>query len=257
MSNFLTAYKIELIKLAKRKDMLLLLLMPVMSLFYSIGYASGVEEITYTGEMTLDAFSFIGTMIQMVHAVFIFYIFFGFIVARSLSSEIEDKSMLFYLPRLKSRGAIYYAKGVALVTVILISLVFFIAVSLWSYYGFLITRADVANGLLFQADKIFFNIAAILCFIYILVFSICLLLALSTRLKLFIALSVYILIIIVFVYVSQFEAVQYLSPLYYIRAVFDDGADSPKLLLLSTLWCAISGAVLTVIGRYNFCKKDL
>ncbi len=220
MRNFLTAYKIELMKLMKRKDTLLLLLMPIMSLFYSIGYASGVAEITYTGDATLDAFSFVATMTQMVHAVFIFYIFLAFIVARSLSSEIEDKSMLFYLPRLKSRVTIYYAKTLSLVTVVLISLVFFIAVSLWSYYGFLITRADVANGLLFAVDEILSNLAAILCFAYILVFSITLLLALSTRLKLFLALSVYILVIIVFAYVWQFEAIQYLSPFYYIGAVF-------------------------------------
>ncbi len=255
--NFVRAYQIELSKLFKRKDTFLMFLMPAISLFYAIGFSGNVTEITYTGTELFDAFSFVSMMIIMVNLLFMFYIFFGFISARSLATEIEDKSMLFYLPRLKNRSSVYFAKIISLVTVVVMSILFFAIVSFAAYYGFLVKRTDVANGLFSVPENVLKNIGVLIAFAYNMIFALLLMFVLSTRFKLFFALSAQILIFIILIYVYQFNNICYLSPFYYISEIPKKGSDVTTLMLLNLLWFVITSVVLTVVGKYNFVKRDL
>jgi len=256
-SLFMTAYKIELIKLIKRKDTLMLWLMPLLSLFYAVGVAVNSTMVTYNGTDSVDALSFIGSMSTLIHGLFIFYIIFAIITARSLGSEIDDKSILFYIPRIRNRNTIYNAKCLSLITTLTVSFLIFILVTFIAYFTLVVQRTDIANGLWFTTDTLLNNFGWILSVFLAFVFSMLLVLMLSARFKTILSVCIFLFIFVALSFVSQFPYIQYLSPFYYISSIGQENTNSTVLILLSVILCVLYSIVFNSIGKYTFSKKDL
>lgn len=256
MNNFILVYKVELVKIIKRKDIILLIIMSLIPLFYSIGFASGSDIVTYIGE-PMDAISFAASMTEMLHMVFLFYLFVCFTSSRSLAGEIQDKTLLFYIPRVKSRTTFYTAKICSLMTTSVFMFLIYIIISILSYFAFL-SKTDIANGLLFSAESILENVMSIFSFIYAITLSGMFIFTLSTKLKANACVVVYLLVFVGFIYGTQIvDVMKYFSPFHYITEFYVKGANIGALFALNTLLFLVGTIVLNMIGIKTFNKKDL
>ena len=256
-NSFFKIYKIELWKLIKRKDTLMLWLMPLLSFFYAIGVAAKSSLVTYNGATSIDATSFVSSMFVFIHGLFIFYIIFAIITARSLGSEIEDKSILLYIPRIRNRNAIYDAKCLSLMTTLLVSFMVFVLATLIAYFTFVVQRPDIANGLLYSLDTVLVNICHLVSVLMAFVFSMLMVLMLSTHFKTTIAVCIFLFAFIVLSFVAQFPYVQYISPFYYVNSIGIEGANNILLTLASAILGVLYSIVFSSLGKYSLAKKDL
>ena len=254
---FLSTYKIELIKLVKRKDTLMLWLMPVLSFFYAAGAAANSSMITYNGTDSVDALSFAGSMFEFIHGLFIFYIIFAVITARTLGNEIEDKSIQFYIPRLRNRNTIYDAKCLSLITVFLVSFAVFLIVTFTAYFTLVVQRTDIADGLLYSSGTAIKNIGWFVSVTMAFVFSMLLVLMLSVRFRSITAVCMFLFIFVVLSFAAQFPYVQYISPFYYISSIGTEGSDDMLLTSASAVLGVLCSVVFSSLGKYAFSKKDL
>lgn len=254
---FLRAYKIEIIKLIKRKDTLMLWLMPLLSLLYAIGIATNSTMVTYTIPQSIDALLFTSSMATLIHGIFIFYVIFAVITARTLSSEIEDKSILFYIPRIRNRNTIYNAKFFSLLTALTVSFLGFVLVTLIAYFTILVQRADIANGLWFSPGISLISIGWLLSVFLAFVFTMLLVLMLSTRFKTILSVCIFLFVYVALSFVVQLPYVKYFSPFYYITSIGQNNANDILLISLNIILCILYSIVFNSIGKYTLSKKDL
>ena len=115
---FCRTYHIEMQKILKRWDTLLLLLGAAIPLALSISLASHASFLKISAATKIDSAQFLVIITQMVASVCIFHLIAALYAARFYCSEVENNSILLYVPRICNRGIQYCAKFLALLTAV-------------------------------------------------------------------------------------------------------------------------------------------
>lgn len=251
--------KIELIKIIKHKDFLLMISMLFIPVMYSVGLAMNSKSFTYVGDKKVSGLAFASEMYTFVYMCFIYFIILSVCVIRSLKGEIENKSIQLYTQRINNRKKMYLAKNFAYLILVAITALIFIITSIICFYLFMIRRVDIAvpefcrNGeLLYYFVKI---LAILLCFIFTVNIS----LFLGAYRKSFQAMGIFIFIWLSFMYLKEFFYVKYFVPIYYVEKIVnsDVGNCEWKCLVVLFVLVSIYSVIGIILGQKKFEKSDI
>ena len=233
--------KIELIKIIKHKDFLLMVSMLFIPIMYSIGLAMNSKSFTYVGGQKVSGLAFASEMYTFVYMCFIYFIILSVCVIRSLRGEIENKSIQLYTQRINNRKKIYLAKNTAYLILAVITTLIFIITSIICFYLFTIRRADI--------------LAILLCFIFTVNIS----LFLGAYKKSFQAMGIFIFVWLAFMYLKEFSYVKYFVPIYYVEKIVnsDVGKCEWKCLGVLLMLVSIYSVFGIILGKKKFEKSDI
>lgn len=258
-SVFGTSYRIEMRKLFRRKDTWLLFTLLLVPLLYAIGMSTGSSIIVYSGSGNINALQFIGNMFIMAHTMFIYYVIIAIITMRSFAAEVEEKSILLYIPRLRNRISIYLSKLLSILSIVAIVMFVFSIITIALYFIFLCQRPDVASGKFLDSSTVtneLINIAAVF---FLFVFSACMVSLLSMIVKGVTSVIIYIIAIVGFNLLAEYSIVQYASPWFYLNQIMapESQAHLGSLFLGNCIYVCVMFVTLATIGIRIFNKKDL
>lgn len=264
---------LELYKIIKRKESILLFGMLLLPILYGFGFKSGSSNFQYNGTGLVSCLDWLRIMTSMVSQISIFYIFMSIISVRSLSTEIEDSSIHLYIHRVNDRKKIYFSKFMALFIYSIVCYLAFIVFSIGCYY---VLMKDVTNissntffATIFSAECIMSVVEIYFSFIFMISLS----LLLSTYFKPLVCVAITLLEHIVSLFVSQLPYVCYISPWFYNNKMTDNmfpddnSIGNPKLVFFTDnnfviFTCCIIVYVISIIvmnyfGRKKFESEDL
>lgn len=273
-ATVLTLARIEFSKLWHKKESYLYLTMWLVPLMYGIGFASGSSNFSYSGDAAMSALETTRLFFQMTFQFFVFYIFIIIVAARALGAEVDDHSILLYVPRINSRARVYVAKALAVTAFATIGLVGLALVSLAAYYGLLV-RSPVASGQLSTgADLVSTLVIMSEVYVTFLLFA-ALGFVLSLYMKTLVAVATGTVALIALVLVGQMAPVAYAVPFFYLvrtgdiinHAVPPHTAGNPNIWLWTdaphevlAIMLAVTAAwvaAMTIAGRRRFRALDL
>ncbi len=251
--------RIELFKIVKRKDFWLMLSMIFLPIMYAVGLSNNAESFSYEGTERVSALGYASEMMVFVYMCFIYFIILSVCVIRSLKGEIENKSILLYVQRVKNRKDIYSSKFIAYILLLLVITVLFIMTSIIFYKSLLVQRQDVASGLLLQSGELVSISCTIISIILCFIFTISVALFLSAWLKSFQAMGVFIFLWLGLMYVKEFTVVNYLAPIHYVELIINTENNSVAIrqsVYLMLLVCVVS-LLCYELGYRKFVRSDL
>lgn len=249
--------KSELLKLRRRKDVWLMLSMIGIPLLYALGAFLQASFIEYKAVEKAYALRFVMNMFQFNYGVFIFFFITLLVGVKTLGTEIEDKSIMLSIPRVKKRWMIYVSKNLAVsLMTLFINIIFGIA-CLGLYYAFLIHRTDLATTTLYKADElahVIVNISAIAAFYLLLVQFASML---STLIKPMVASVLGFIVITITLYLQQIPLVKYLMPGYYINQLSESTVEKWHLFGMYLICITVYALIFYTVGAIVFGRKDL
>lgn len=256
MNTFATITKIELKKLFQRKDSWLMFTVLLVPILYSVGLAANSEVITYTGAGNITAIGFASAMFQMSQSMFIFNVILSAIIGRSLTSEIENKSIRLYINRIGIRKLIYGGKELALLIFSVFIDILLVLTSIVFYYAVLVHNPKVASGIFYDSN-VGMEVAQIICNCIFWLITIFLVMLMATRLKTLVCVGVYMILYIIMNLMSYIDVIKYLSPLHYIGVASSNSSQIALTTMLFFLYFICAGILFTHIGIRKIEKMDL
>lgn len=253
-------YKIEILKLIKRKDIWLMLTMILIPIFYASSAYFGSNIVTYNAESKEYAFSFAKSMFEFVQMILIYMIFIILSTSRSLAGEIHDKSILLYSQRINNRKNIYISKSLALISVFTIIVVIFYVVSIILFYT-LVLKTDIAVNIFIVKQEFIYLLSSTLAIYVSYIFLIHFSLMLSCFFKPYIVIIIGTISLVSFTYLNYFPYVKYLSPTYYILKISEIEKTNDYKIITLMIGClaihTIYAIIFNTIGIKKFKKRDL
>lgn len=273
MSRKLTRLSlVELYKVTQKKESYLLLALCLLPLIFAIGLYSGSSSFIFSSTKgAISCLDWVSSMTTILNQSLIFYFFLTIIVTRSLSSEIEDHSILLYIPRVNSRRLIYSSKILAGIASGTFAIVSFLVSSIASYYIFLIHVPEVANGNFTDKVTIESDILNIFT-VYVCVLVVAMLAhCLSNYMKPLLCIAVAIVVIGSMPWLIRVNGLAYLLPWFYMTRMNDlfnnVSQDSMAIHLFSAkptlvflLYLTVSViwiATFFIAGLVKFVRRDL
>ncbi|MGM0340715.1 ABC transporter permease [Enterococcus sp. AZ007] len=162
-------YKMELIKIMKRKNSLILVIPAILAFIMAFGISTG--GLTMTGDATSNngtfaCLEFIGTLWMFFSGLGIWGILLILVAAFQFSGEIASGQIKMTLLRIGKRGRVIFGKFLALMTVVAGAFALFTLSALGSYYLF-IANSSLGNGNFASATVTVSGLAASVGFIYL------------------------------------------------------------------------------------------
>lgn len=263
---FCRTYRIEMQKILKRWDTLLLLLGAAIPLVLSIGLAAHASFLKISVATKIDSAQFLVIITQMVASVCIFHLIAALYAARFYCSEVENNSILLYVPRICNRGIQYCAKFLALLTAVAAAQVIIGMISMLCFYFIVVpSRPDIATAQSISGSQGSALAAMLLAYLFSYLVVIAVVMGIGSYLKMVPSFAV----CAVFVFLCQFlpnapsQALQMLSPWRYISGFSNyvqgiaEKLTRPELLAGSIICCLAYLLVFSAIGYIKFRKKDL
>lgn len=253
-------YKIEILKLLKRKDILILASMLIIPIFYSVGAFLELSLITYNSSNKEYALKFVVSMFEFVYLISIYMFILSICSAQSLAGEISNKSILYYMQRVNDRKKIYKAKKIALITIFSTICILFVLLTIVLFYLFLIHRKDIAIPIFFIQEELIYLIIRflIIYLFYITIISYCLFLSSFLKKNHVVIMSA--LSIVICMYLQYIPILKYLSPTYYITEISNvtqyDG-NILNIVVMSILVNIIYNIVFDTSGIKKLNERDL
>lgn len=251
--------KIELSKIVKRKDFLLMLSMIFIPVMYSIGLAMNSKSFTYVGEQKVSGLGFASEMYTFVYMCFVYFIILSVGVIRSLKGEIENKSIQLYVQRINNRKKIFFAKSMAYHILLIGSTVIFILISLICFYLFVVGREDIAVLDLCSQGEFLYCVSNIISILLCFVFTINVSMFFCAYRKSFEAMGMFIFMWLAFMYLKQLAYIKYFVPIYYVEKIVnaDVGSGDWKSLITILVLVFIYSVICMVFGWKKFEKSDI
>ena len=251
-------YRIEMQKLLKRWDVLLLLLGLVIPLALSISLAAHASFWQISAAQKIDAVHFLVMVTRITASVCIFHLITALYAARFYCSEIENNSVLLYVPRIRSRSV--------QLTVVTAAQIFIDLVSLLCFYGILVQdRPDIATGRGCSGAQWGTAAATLLAYLFSYLVVVSVIMGFGSYLKMVPSFAV----CAGFVFACQLlpnapaESIQMLSPWRYINGLGNyvygqtDKLTQPELLTGSIICFVAYLLILSAVGLFKFKKRDL
>ena len=251
--------KIELIKIIKHKDFLLMVSMLFIPIMYSIGLAMNSKSFTYVGGQKVSGLAFASEMYTFVYMCFIYFIILSVCVIRSLRGEIENKSIQLYTQRINNRKKIYLAKNTAYLILAVITTLIFIITSIICFYLFTIRRADIAVPEFCRKGELLYYLVNILAILLCFIFTVNISLFLGAYKKSFQAMGIFIFVWLAFMYLKEFSYVKYFVPIYYVEKIVnsDVGKCEWKCLGVLLMLVSIYSVLGIILRKKKFEKSDI
>ena len=254
-------YKIEILKLIKRKDIWVMVTMVGIPMLYSLGVYSNSSIIVYNGENKEYAISFVTSMFHFVYMIFIYFFILSLSTSKSLAGEIENKSILLYSQRINNRKKIYFQKNLSLISIFSVICVVFYILSLAMFYLFAVKRVDIISNVFIVKEELL-SVSCIFIAIYLYyIFTINLSLMMSSFMKQNATVIVYSIVFIVMIYLQNFPYIKYLSPSYYISSLSEIIPSNTLGIIQIIIPCIIIHLVyviiFNIIGIKKFEERDL
>lgn len=265
-SLFHRAYFIEIQKLLKRWDILLLLLGLVIPLALSISLAAHASFWQIAAATKIDAAHFLVMVTRIAASVCIFHLIAALYTARFYCSEMENNSILLYVPRIRNRRAQYSAKFLALMTVITAAQLIIDLVSLACFYFILVpTRPDIATAQGISNAQFGTVAAMLLAYLFSYLVVVGLIMGFGSYLKMVPSFAVCAGIVFAcqLLVNAPTEPLQMLSPWRYINGLGNyvygqaEKLTQPELLAGSIICCVAYLLILSAAGFIKFKKRDL
>lgn len=254
---FKRSYRVELRKLFRRKDTWLLLSILLVPALYSIGSATNSSVITYAGHGNVDALQYADQILFSAHSMFIFYVMAAIVTSRSFASEIEDKSIILYIPRIHNRRALYMAKLAALFSITLAVLLLCVVATGSFYYLFLVRRPDIANGQMWKSSAFLNSIFSIISVFFLFLFTESAVAVLAMYFKSITSIIIFMILLVALNLVAAVPAAQLLSPWYYVSNISSGATGSASVMTANVLYTTTILTMLAAVGSHLFKKKDL
>lgn len=267
--------RLELFKLLRKKESYLLFTMWLIPLVYAWGFFSGSDSFTYRGDHAISCLDWLQIMFAMLYQFFIFYVFVVIIAARSLSGEIDDHSILLYVPRVNDRRRLYAAKALSITAFVSLAVGVYLMVCIASYYGLMARVPRLASGEFWRYQDspgvLLFLVEVFLSFVLVALVT----LLLCTYLKPMLCVATTSVLLIAMTVLSQVAPVAYLLPSFYMVRLLDvvlgntggESLGNPRIslftadaALLFACYAAASSAwfvPLLLAGAARFRRRDL
>lgn len=263
-TKFFTLFKIEFIKLIKRKDWLALLALVAIGVL--LGAAVAAEN--YSGAGGQSAFFWMCTQSLNSTIICISPILLAFVATRFLAGEIEQGSILLYTCKYRNRGKLYLAKSLALTGFAAFAFLVMCLVHLLVYYIFVIQNQQVASGMFWGSNTLLLSSSLFTVFLSSFLLTSQLSLVLSTFMKPTPIVGILFIIVLVSHNTGQVSVINKLNPFYYIIRLSSKVAGTTEKIAMNlneTVGLTIAAVLLTVlylilfnlVGKRRFEKMDL
>lgn len=250
-------FHIELYKLVKRRDFLLLATMIIIPIFYGVGAATRSSIVTYEGTDKTYGLKYFVDMYSFIYMIFIYFFLLAMSSIRSLRGELENKSIRLYSQRINNRSKLYLSKNLAMITAFSLITTLFFIVSMLVYYLLVIKRTDIAELYLLRPKELGYLAANFLSIYLFFIWSILYSFMLGAYLKSSTALGIYVLTIVFGMYLKEFPYVKYLSPAYYTQSIMDTSIDAIKNILIMLFVIIFYCTLFFFVGRNKLEKSDI
>lgn len=250
-------FSIELYKIIKRRDFLLLNTMIIVPIFYAVGVASNSSIVTYEGADKTYGLKYFVDMYSFIYMIFIYFFLLAISVIRSLRGELENKSIRLYTQRINNRRKIYLSKNLAMITAFSFVTALFAVISILVYYLLVVRRTDIAELRFIRLEELSYIISIFLGVYLFFIWSILYSFMLSTFLKFGSALGIYALTIVLGMYVKEFPYVKYTSPAFYTQNILDSSVGAIRNLLMMTIVIIVYCTIFFFVGRNRLEKSDI
>jgi len=267
---------IEIFKILKRRESLLLFAMWLIPLIYAYGFSSGSDAFIFRGTGDISCLTWIQIMFSMLQQIFIFHVFVVIIAARSLASEIEERSLALYIPRINNRRRVFAAKTTGLIVFVSAVVAGYLAVSVIAYYSLMVRVPKIASGAFWSGERslnlALYSIEVALGIVFVAVLA----LFVASRLKALVSVAVTTVSLIVITVLSQLNGSAYVTPWFYLSRLLDVtlGSATPETAvgnikislftadpaMLFGLYCLVTGLWcfgLYFAGSRTLAKRDL
>lgn len=263
-TSFFTIYKIELIKLIKRKDWLAFLALVGISILFS----TAIFTEGYLGAPNQSTVFWMNTQAWNSSALFISPLVAAFFASRIFASEIENGSILLYTNKYRNRGRLYTAKSLALSTFVTVTFVAMCLVNTAIYYLLSTSKSIYISGQFFgeNVGMLLMGIIAIYLMSFLLASQFALFLGAYCKPTL--SLGIVFLFVLVLHFSYRIPILNQLNPWYYVvrisndissttEKVFVDTSKMAELFLSFLFLIAIYLIIFQFAGRRKFQNMDL
>lgn len=263
-TSFFTIYKIEVVKLIKRKDWLALMaLVSISILFGAAAISNG-----YKGVSNQSALYWIYTQ-ALNSSIFCFTpLVFAFVASRILASEIENGSILLYTNRYRNRGQLYLAKSLALASFTAITFLVMCLVNMAVYYILVVQNPAIASGRFFGENTTMLFLALFTLYFSSFILTSQLALFLSVFCKPAPVIGIMFMVVLVLHNTFKIPVLHNLNPWYYVVRIGNDisaitekvavnYSEVSNLLIYFALLAAICVIIFNLFGKRKFQKMDL
>ncbi|MDP9749888.1 MULTISPECIES: ABC transporter permease [Thermoanaerobacter] len=171
-------YYIELYKLFKRKDVFWSLLISIfVPLLFGLLAKTESDILTISGEK-FSAFQYAIMMFGFLKSLFLFYFMFIIFTSSTFAGELEKGNLSLLLVRSENRVKIMLSKVLALLTVLMVFIIFVVLSGIISYYIFLYNTKFATNEFLGRQYLTFLYMPLLSIFEIILIIAVTMLLSL-------------------------------------------------------------------------------
>lgn len=252
--------KLEFFKLIRRKDVWSLSTMIILPLACAISLANHSSFFKWTMQR-LPSFSEFSSMMYFdVYRIYIFFSLVSICVAKTLSSEIHDKSIYFYLNRVSDRKKLYLAKNAAWMILMLIVSGLFYLVCYFLFY-FILKNTGTTGEVFCYPGELLFNTLQFLQIYLMFVFTVQLTLFLSTYFKTVLTMVISVVSMTIMSYFTFFPGIKYIDPDAYVDLVEKlpraNTTVAIKIFLLQCLVILIYSIVFSWLGLRKLSKTDM
>ncbi|WP_066499212.1 ABC transporter permease [Abyssisolibacter fermentans] len=263
-TSIFTIYKIEMIKLIKRKDWLSLLALVAIGLLFGAAVLSD----GYTGVSNQSTLYWLCCQILNSNMLFITPMIFAFIGARILASEIENGSILLYTTRYRNRSKFYIAKSLATISFATITFLLACVINIMIYYIFVCQNPAIASGNYLGNNTLSLVIALLAFYFSSFILTVQFSLFLSAYLKPAPVIGIVFGVALVLHNTFKIPYLRNLNPWYYLVNLSDDVfsttsqmaanySEKLSMSFLLILLIVIYSVIFNILGVKKFKSSDL
>lgn len=258
------AYKIELEKIIKRKDIFIIFIF----LGISILIASSVLSPEYKDINNQSAIYWTCKQIFNSSIFMVSPMLSAYIGTKMLSSEITNESIILYTIRIKDRKCIYIGKSLALLTFVTIIFIMVILINLLIYYIIVVKNPLIASNTFWGENRIYIIITMIMLYFSSFVLSAEFTLFLGAFFNQTKSISIVFLVSLILNNTFKVPFIRLINPLYYVIRLSDEITSttssieinfSHKIIFI-ILFSILSFAyicIFNIVGSDKFKRSEL
>jgi|GEM_PF-4551252 len=254
--------KIELFKILRKKEFLILMCMLSFPILFSLLMSVGVIKSgdIATGPLSLP--NLVTTAFGFFEQIGALGLITGILAVSILSTEVDNHHVLLYFPRISSRKRLYTQKALALTISFTIWFLCFVLVACLSYLVLVLTKSSEVSGLIIDEYSIQWLIALLGIYVYV-IFIMQFALFLGAYLKPIISILCLLGIIYGSLLLSGVPWLGYLFPVHYMQSAMDGigkVTGTPTVLInyaASIVLSLIYVVLFNILGRKRISRIEV
>lgn len=227
MKTLKTIYKIELIKLLKRKDWLSILAITAISILFGASILSK----GYIGPREQSAILWVVSQIYNTCIFFITPMVFAYTATQMMSTEIENKSILLYTIRFRNKTLIYLGKSFAVISYATIVFIVTSIINLLIYYILATQNQTIISGEFIGKNSIILFVSIITFYFAAFIVPSQFALFVSAHMKTPATVGIIFLVELILHNTYKIPYLQNINPWYYVVRINNEIMDNPGVIV--------------------------